>query len=69
MNDEDDDRTIGEQISNGATEDTESPTAITRSVHINTRYAIVTITTQAEEENIDKIREIAEELVDKYKEK
>lgn len=47
-------------------DETEDTNAITRSIHIETRYAVVTITTQAEDETIDKIRKIAEKLIDKY---
>jgi len=60
---------IGKQLSEVAVETSEGSKAITRSIHIVTRYGVtVTVTTQAEDEDIDKIRQIAEELIDKYKE-
>ena len=56
---------VEEQITDDI-EETEDTKAITRSVHIVTRYAQVTITTQDKDEDIQLIRKIAEELIDKY---
>lgn len=71
MTKEEDKDTIAEQLSDAATEETEDKKAITRSVHITTQkdtsYIAVTITSQSEDEDIQLIREIAEELMDKYK--
>ena len=66
-NDNGNDREIGEQIKDEALETENLPNSITRSIHIVTRFGVtVTVTSQAEDEDIDKLKEIAEELIDKY---
>lgn len=56
----------GEMIADIASEETEEKKAVTRSIHISTPYVVITITTQDEKEDINQIRKIAEELMDKY---
>ena len=67
--DEDDNKEIksmADELNDEATNITDNPNAITRSVHIATRYGEVTVTTQDIKEDINMIKKIAEELIDKY---
>ena len=66
MTEEPDEKSMADVLGDDAPNQTEDPKAITRSVHIETRYAVVTITTQDEKEDIKMIKKMAEELVDKY---
>jgi len=62
-------RELGEQIVDVVKESI-NPNLVTRSIHIQTRFGIVvTVTSQDDEEDIDKLRKVAEELTDKYIEK
>lgn len=61
-----DDTTLAEEIEEAAVEETEDKKALTRSVHITTVDVEVTVTSQDNDENLEKIRDIAVELVDKY---
>ena len=68
MTDESEEKSMAEVMGDDAINETEDPKAITRSIHMETRYAIVTVTTQDKDEDIQMVRKIAEELMDKYKE-
>lgn len=63
---EDDDGSIAEEIPAVAVEESEEKKAITRSVHISTLHTSVTVTSQDENEDIELIKKIAIELMDKY---
>ena len=51
--DEPREKSFAEVMGDDAPSETEDPKAITRSIHIETRYAVVTITTQDEKEDIE----------------
>ena len=62
-------KSMAEVMGDNAPDETEDPKAITRSIHIETRYAIVTVTTQDENEDLKLVKKIAESIIDKYREK
>lgn len=59
-------KSFADEVGEKAIEVNDNPSAITRSVHISTRYGEVTVTTQAVGDDMNMIRDIAEKLVDKY---
>jgi len=67
MSKENDELSLAEVIADEAVNDTEDKKALTRSIHIASKLIEVTITSQDPDEDLNMIKEMVIELIDKYK--